>query len=100
MTFGYKVIEDTSDGASLQIFVKDTGKGIPKEKLKTVFDRFRKSEEGSAKLYSGIGLGLSLVKGLAELMKGTITIETKTKDDLPSGASGTNFVIVFKDIIV
>ena len=84
----------------LRLFVKDTGKGIPTDKLKIVFDRFRKTEEGKTKLYSGTGLGLSLVKGLIEFMNGTVTVETKTKKEFPSEASGTKFTVVFKGIVV
>lgn len=93
--FGYRMINSND----LEVFVKDTGKGIPKEKLKTVFDRFRKTEEGKTKLYSGTGLGLSLVKGLVELMNGTVTVKTKTKDEFPSELPGTTFTLVFKKII-
>ncbi len=98
--FGYKVLEDVSGETNLQVFVKDTGKGIPKEKLSTVFDRFRKSEDNSTKLYSGTGLGLSLVKGLTEFMNGTIVVETRTINEFPDDVPGTSFTIIFKDIIV
>lgn len=94
--FGYRV----NNSNDLEVFVKDTGKGIPKEKLDTVFDRFRKTEESKSKLYSGTGLGLSLVKGLVELMDGTVTVKTKTKDDFPTESPGTTFILVFKNIIV
>jgi len=93
--FGYQI----NNSNDLEVIVKDTGKGIPKEKLDTVFDRFSKTEESKSKLYSGTGLGLSLVKGLVELMDGTVTIKTKTKEDSPSEASGTTFNVIFKNII-
>ncbi|RLD67236.1 MAG: hypothetical protein DRI95_05175 [Bacteroidetes bacterium] len=93
--FGYQI----NNSNDLEVIVKDTGKGIPKEKLDTVFDRFSKTEESKSKLYSGTGLGLSLVKGLVELMDGTVTIKTKTKEGSPSEASGTTFNVIFKNII-
>jgi signal transduction histidine kinase len=95
--FGYKFAEH--DTKSLNVFIRDTGKGIKQEKLKTVFDRFRKTEDGKTKLYAGTGLGLSLVKGLTEFMNGEINIKTRTKEEFPEELPGTTFVIVFKNIV-
>lgn len=56
-------------------YVKDTGIGIKKENAPKVFDRFKQVEEGYNRNYSGNGLGLSICKGLVELMGGKIWLE-------------------------
>ncbi len=87
--FGYR---KTGNG-DLEIFVKDTGVGIKKEKLEVVFDSFRKVEKQSARLYAGIGLGLSLVKGLVSLMDGKIEIESNSIEEMDGHQSGTTIRI-------
>lgn len=57
----------------LRFYVRDTGMGIPKNKIKTVFDRFVKLNS----FVHGTGLGLSICKSLVEQMGGTIGVESK-----------------------
>ena len=58
-------------------YVKDTGIGIPEDKLELIFDRFRQAEEAYAtRVYGGTGLGLSIVKGIVTLLKGKIGVES------------------------
>jgi PAS domain S-box-containing protein len=59
-------------GEHIRIIVSDTGKGIRPEFLPQVFDRFRQSDSSSAQRYGGLGLGLALVKHLAELHGGQV----------------------------
>jgi len=60
----------------IQFYVKDTGMGIKKEKLKYVFDRFTKVSANKTKLYGGTGLGLSISKHLIEHLGGKIRVES------------------------
>ena len=57
----------------LRFYVRDTGMGIPKHKIKTVFDRFVKLNS----FVHGTGLGLSICKSLVEQMGGTIGVESE-----------------------
>ena len=57
----------------LRFYVRDTGMGIPKNKIKTVFDRFVKLNS----FVHGTGLGLSICKSLVEQMGGTIGVESE-----------------------
>ena len=52
--------------------VKDTGIGIPEDKLGSLFDPFVQLDAGLTKKYTGIGLGLSICRYLVELMEGSI----------------------------
>ncbi|MDB5226747.1 MAG: domain S-box [Bacteroidota bacterium] len=71
---------------TLQIEVSDTGIGIPKEKLKTIFDQYEQVRTKVQKKYKGTGLGLAITKKLVEMMNGTIVIKSKINE-------GTHFII-------
>ncbi|MEN8119175.1 MAG: response regulator [Bacteroidota bacterium] len=70
--FGYQV----KNKNFLEFYVKDTGMGIKKEKLKYVFDRFTKVSAKKTKLYGGTGLGLSISKHLVDHLGGKIRVES------------------------
>lgn len=61
---------------SLTFYVKDTGVGIPEEKINLVFDRFRQAYESHSRLFGGTGLGLTISKNLSELLGGRIWAES------------------------
>ena len=63
--------------AAIEVEVSDTGIGIPEEKLATVFQRFTQAETKASKGRGGTGLGLSISRRLAELMGGTLTLDSK-----------------------
>jgi CheY-like chemotaxis protein len=56
----------------VEIVVSDTGQGIPAEVLPFIFARFRQGDSSSTRAQSGLGLGLALVKHLAELHGGSV----------------------------
>jgi hypothetical protein len=57
--------------------VTDTGPGIPKEKLLTIFDPFVQAESGHSRSREGSGLGLTISRRLARLMGGDLTVESE-----------------------
>jgi two-component system, sensor histidine kinase len=61
----------------LNLSVRDTGIGIPPDRLVAVFDDFRQLESGLSRSYNGLGLGLSLVHKLVSLMGGSVTVESE-----------------------
>ncbi|EFG90172.1 ATPase, histidine kinase-, DNA gyrase B-, and HSP90-like domain protein [Clostridium carboxidivorans P7] len=61
----------------ITITVKDTGIGIPQNKLNTIFDRFRQVDKSFTRKNEGSGIGLSIVKSLVEMHKGSIFVESK-----------------------
>jgi two-component system phosphate regulon sensor histidine kinase PhoR len=65
---------ETSDGQSIQCWVKDSGQGIPSEQIGRIFERF---ETGSEPEQSGLGLGLAIVKEIVELHKGEISVQSE-----------------------
>ncbi len=61
----------------LEISVKDNGEGIHEKDLPYVFDRFFQTKFGEHKLLGGTGIGLALVKELAELMNGKVEVKSE-----------------------
>jgi PAS domain S-box-containing protein len=66
---------EKEDG-SVRIYVKDTGIGIESEKEKSIFNRFIQGHDTREKIYGGTGLGLAISKNLAELLGGTIGVNS------------------------
>ncbi len=64
------------DTVELMISVSDTGMGIRKEDIPYLFDTFKRVDEGKNRHIEGTGLGLSIVRQLAELMEGTVTVNS------------------------
>ncbi len=60
------------NGVKVEIFVSDTGIGIPEEHKPHIFKRFYQAESGPARTYPGTGLGLAISKGYTELLGGSI----------------------------
>ena len=63
-------------GAALQIVVADAGPGIAAEDQGRVFDRFCQLDTGTTKQHRGHGLGLSVARSLAQLLGGSLTLES------------------------
>lgn len=61
----------------VEIEVMDTGVGIPEEKLNTIFESFSQADASVTRRYGGTGLGLTIVKQLVELQKGSIHVVSR-----------------------
>ncbi|MDP3916012.1 MAG: PocR ligand-binding domain-containing protein [Bacteroidota bacterium] len=70
--FGYSV-----HGKNVRFFVQDTGKGIAPEKQCFIFEKFRQEDETLSRKYGGVGLGLTIAKGLVELIGGKIWVDSE-----------------------
>lgn len=65
------------EGNYLSIKVKDTGIGIPKDKLEIIFEFFRQGDDSHTRKYEGVGIGLAISKRIANAMGGTIKVESE-----------------------
>ena len=69
-------VSAATEDDQLVITVSDTGKGIPADELPTIFDEYRQAEGSESAVQKGTGLGLSITKKFAELLGGTIGVES------------------------
>jgi len=66
----------SDNGAFWTIRVEDTGLGIPKEAQERIFERFYRLDDSRSRKSGGVGLGLAIVRHVAELHGGTVEVES------------------------
>lgn len=81
--------ENPGDAEKLQIRVKDTGAGIPENRIRYIFDRFYQVDRTQKSDIEGTGIGLALTRELTEIHEGTITASSKEGE-------GTEFLLEFR----
>jgi signal transduction histidine kinase len=74
---GRIVIAARDHGGTIEISVADTGIGIPKGALQSIFEPFYQLDGSNSRQYEGSGLGLHIVKRLLDLLGGSVTVESE-----------------------
>ncbi len=92
--FGYSVILEAKK-PRIRFYVRDSGIGIPEDKQKLVFNRFRQIEDSHTRRFGGTGLGLTISKKLVELLGGDLKVESHEGE-----GSTFFFTIPFKPVKV
>jgi len=77
ITLRARCLQKNSKDGTFSFTVDDTGIGIPKEKLDTIFQRFQQVDSVYRRKHEGVGLGLAIVKELLERMGGSIAVNSK-----------------------
>lgn len=75
-----------AQGYELTFEVEDTGIGIPKDRLRSVFDPFRQADGSTTRKFGGTGLGLSISSEIVAIMGGTVHVESEMDE-------GSKFVV-------
>jgi PAS domain S-box-containing protein len=72
-----RLVEHKSDGVRIRCEVRDTGVGIPSERLDTLFEPFSQVDASSTRKHGGAGLGLCIMRRLVELMDGEAGVTSR-----------------------
>lgn len=68
---------DSADSGRLSVAVADTGIGIPREKLSSIFEAFEQADQSTTREYGGTGIGLAICARLVDAMGGDISVESE-----------------------
>ena len=85
---GYNTMQN-----NIEFYVKDTGIGIPSDKMDIIFERFRQVDDTHNRIHGGVGLGLAICSEIANLMNGEIRAESVEGE-------GSTFYFLLKNIIL
>jgi len=82
--------KESEDKNRLHFTVRDTGIGIPKDRMNKLFESFSQVDASTTRKYGGTGLGLAISKRLVELMKGNILVDS---EGIPGKGTAFHFTI-------
>ncbi len=91
ITVSVDLLDEDDEKVTIEFSVKDTGIGIPENKIDKIFNNFEQVSAFTSRVYGGTGLGLAISKQLVELLGGSISV----KSDLGKG-SAFNFILNFE----
>jgi signal transduction histidine kinase/CheY-like chemotaxis protein len=88
---GVELEEEYNNNITLLFYVEDTGVGIARNKIETIFNSFTQAEESTSRKYGGTGLGTTISKQLVTLMHGEIWVQSPSPISRSSNYPGSRF---------
>ncbi len=85
------VSEESPEGLKIHVAIRDTGIGIPEDKLDHIFYPFQQVDGSTTRKYGGTGLGLSICRQIANLMDGEVWVESPAGNRSSTGGPGSIF---------
>jgi len=80
ITVSVRLLKEDDNKVTIEFAIKDTGIGIPQNKMDKIFDNFQQASSGTSRLYGGTGLGLAIVKQLVDAQDGSIRVESSINE--------------------
>ncbi len=77
VTINVKIKDKKEDEVEINFSIRDTGIGIPKDRMDRLFKPFSQVDSSTTRAYGGTGLGLVISKKIVELMNGNMSVESK-----------------------
>jgi signal transduction histidine kinase len=77
VTLSARALDDDPESPLIEFSVADTGIGIPPDRLDAIFDEFTQADADIGRKYGGTGLGLTISRRLADLLGGTLRVESE-----------------------
>lgn len=71
------MVDDSTDSTEIEFKIKDTGIGIPEDKIESIFESFNQASNDTTRKFGGSGLGLTITKKLIELQGGVIVVKSE-----------------------
>lgn len=91
---GRIIISLVGEGSDALIRISDSGIGITKEKMGIVFEKFRQGDDSNTRIYGGVGVGLYLARGIADILGGILEVNSPWLNELTgSFEGGSQFVL-------
>jgi|WetSurSiteA1Bulk_404760.scaffolds.fasta_scaffold00034_9 PAS domain S-box-containing protein len=88
---GVELEEEYNQNLVLLFYVEDTGVGIPRNKIESIFNSFTQAEESTSRKYGGSGLGTTIAKQLVTLMHGEISVQSPSSISRKPNYPGSRF---------
>jgi PAS domain S-box-containing protein len=91
ISVGIELEEEYNNNVTLLFYVEDTGVGIPRNKIESIFNSFTQAEESTSRKYGGSGLGTTIAKQLVTLMHGEIWVQSPSPISRKPNYPGSRF---------
>ena len=91
VTLSVRLLETNEEKVTIEFVVADTGIGLARKMIPTIFESFQQASSSTSRQYGGTGLGLAIVKQLVEWQGGTINVKSKINE-----GSTFSFILSFQ----